>query len=233
MRMESFWRWLGVALGKHWKVVAAVVVADHRRVRDRCSQHRVRHGTGQLPEPRFADRDRQRRVPGRLRWRDGDPALQRRTTAPTSASCTRRQPTPNSNGSRPNSKHRSRVHSPWSRRSRRCSTARISSPVASVPLRCCRRQRATRRAPKLEMRTSRWRPGPAECDPREARRSDRRAPQPLVRRAADLRQHRVRDRRRGAVAPARAGTGGSPRWRGRSPTSMADRSTARQSAVSC
>ena len=25
MRMESFWRWLGVALGKHWKVVAAVV----------------------------------------------------------------------------------------------------------------------------------------------------------------------------------------------------------------
>jgi uncharacterized protein len=25
-RMESFWRWLGVALGKHWKVVAAVVV---------------------------------------------------------------------------------------------------------------------------------------------------------------------------------------------------------------
>ncbi len=27
MRMESFWRWLGVALGKHWKIVAAVVVA--------------------------------------------------------------------------------------------------------------------------------------------------------------------------------------------------------------
>jgi uncharacterized protein len=27
MRMESFWRWLGVALGKYWKVVAAVVVA--------------------------------------------------------------------------------------------------------------------------------------------------------------------------------------------------------------
>ena len=26
MRMESFWRWLGVALGKHWKIVAAVVV---------------------------------------------------------------------------------------------------------------------------------------------------------------------------------------------------------------
>ena len=25
MRMESFWRWLGVALGKHWKFVAAVV----------------------------------------------------------------------------------------------------------------------------------------------------------------------------------------------------------------
>ncbi len=25
MRMESFWRWLGVALGKYWKVVAAVV----------------------------------------------------------------------------------------------------------------------------------------------------------------------------------------------------------------
>ena len=27
MRMESFWRWLGVALGKYWKVVAAIVVA--------------------------------------------------------------------------------------------------------------------------------------------------------------------------------------------------------------
>ena len=27
MRMESFWRWLGVALGKHWKIVLAVVVA--------------------------------------------------------------------------------------------------------------------------------------------------------------------------------------------------------------
>jgi len=26
MRMERFWRWLGVALGKHWKVVAAMVV---------------------------------------------------------------------------------------------------------------------------------------------------------------------------------------------------------------
>ncbi len=26
MRMESFWRWLGVALGKHWKLVAAAVV---------------------------------------------------------------------------------------------------------------------------------------------------------------------------------------------------------------
>ena len=26
MRMESFWRWLGVALGKHWKVVVAAVV---------------------------------------------------------------------------------------------------------------------------------------------------------------------------------------------------------------
>ncbi len=26
MRMERFWRWLGVALGKHWKFVAAVVV---------------------------------------------------------------------------------------------------------------------------------------------------------------------------------------------------------------
>ena len=25
MRMESFWRWLGVALGKYWKIVAAVV----------------------------------------------------------------------------------------------------------------------------------------------------------------------------------------------------------------
>ena len=24
--MESFWRWLGVALGKHWKVVVAAVV---------------------------------------------------------------------------------------------------------------------------------------------------------------------------------------------------------------
>ena len=26
MRMESFWRWLGVALGKYWKIVAVVVV---------------------------------------------------------------------------------------------------------------------------------------------------------------------------------------------------------------
>jgi hydrophobe/amphiphile efflux-3 (HAE3) family protein len=26
MRMESFWRWLGVALGKHWKIVISVVV---------------------------------------------------------------------------------------------------------------------------------------------------------------------------------------------------------------
>ena len=26
MRMERFWRWLGLALGKHWKVVAAMVV---------------------------------------------------------------------------------------------------------------------------------------------------------------------------------------------------------------
>ena len=26
MRMEHFWRWLGVALGKHWKIVAAAVV---------------------------------------------------------------------------------------------------------------------------------------------------------------------------------------------------------------
>ena len=26
MRMESFWRWLGVALGKHWKIVAAAVL---------------------------------------------------------------------------------------------------------------------------------------------------------------------------------------------------------------
>jgi uncharacterized protein len=26
MRMESFWRWLGVALGKYWKIVAAIVV---------------------------------------------------------------------------------------------------------------------------------------------------------------------------------------------------------------
>ena len=26
MRMERFWRWLGVALGKHWKFVAAGVV---------------------------------------------------------------------------------------------------------------------------------------------------------------------------------------------------------------
>ena len=26
MRMESFWRWLGVALGKHWKIVVAAVV---------------------------------------------------------------------------------------------------------------------------------------------------------------------------------------------------------------
>jgi predicted RND superfamily exporter protein len=25
MRMESFWRWLGVALGKYWKIVAVVV----------------------------------------------------------------------------------------------------------------------------------------------------------------------------------------------------------------
>ena len=27
MRMERFWRWLGIALGKYWKIVAAVVVA--------------------------------------------------------------------------------------------------------------------------------------------------------------------------------------------------------------
>ncbi len=26
MRMESFWRWLGVALGKYWKIVVAAVV---------------------------------------------------------------------------------------------------------------------------------------------------------------------------------------------------------------
>ena len=47
----------------------------HGRAGVRRSKRRVRHRSGQLPEPRLADRDRQRRVPGRLRRRDGDPAV--------------------------------------------------------------------------------------------------------------------------------------------------------------
>ena len=88
--MESFWRNAGVQLGKHWKVVLVVVAVITVVLGDRCDPHPVRHRPGQLPQPRLADRDRQRRVPGQLRRRDGDPAVHRQrggqATSPTSSS---------------------------------------------------------------------------------------------------------------------------------------------------
>ncbi len=104
MRMESFWRWLGVALGKYWKIVLSVVVLITVVLGVRRPQHRVRHRSGQLPEPRLADRHRQRRLPGRLRWRDRDPAVHLDRRVRRRASSTRERTSPNSNGSPPNSK---------------------------------------------------------------------------------------------------------------------------------
>ena len=49
------------------------------------SQRRVRHRSGQLPQPRLTDRDRQRRVPGGRSAARPSSCCSRRTTAPTSA----------------------------------------------------------------------------------------------------------------------------------------------------